>query len=34
MRIGIIGCGINGAYLGWKLSRKNDVTIFEQKRKI
>ncbi len=31
MRVGIIGCGINGAYLGWKLARKHEVTIFEKK---
>jgi len=35
MRVGIIGCGITGAYLGWKLSRAgHEVTIFEKKQKI
>ncbi len=35
MRVGIIGCGITGAYLGWKLSKAgHEVTIFEKKQKI
>lgn len=35
MRVGIIGCGITGAYLGWKLAQAgNDVTIFEKKQVI
>lgn len=35
MKIGIIGAGINGLYLGWKLSEKgHKVTIFEKKKEI
>lgn len=35
MRITIIGAGINGLYLAWKLSQKNhQVTIFERKKEI
>jgi len=35
MRIGIIGCGIAGAYLGWRLSKLgHDVTIFEKKESV
>ncbi|MFH0928956.1 MAG: NAD(P)-binding protein [Candidatus Aenigmatarchaeota archaeon] len=34
MRIGIVGCGINGSYLAWKLSKEHDVTVFEKKKKI
>lgn len=35
MKIAIIGGGINGLYLGWKLSEKNhQVTIFERKKQI
>lgn len=30
MRVGIVGCGINGAYLAWKLSENNDVEVFEK----
>lgn len=31
MKIGIVGCGINGAYLAWRLSKGNDVEVFEKK---
>jgi len=34
VKIGIVGCGINGAYLAWRLSKEHDVTVFEKKRKI
>jgi digeranylgeranylglycerophospholipid reductase len=35
MRVGIIGAGISGLYLGWKLSEKgHEVTIFEKREKI
>ncbi len=35
MRIAIIGAGISGLYLGWKLSKKgHNVTIFEKKERI
>lgn len=35
MNIGIIGAGINGLYLAWKLSEKgHNVTVFERKLKI
>jgi flavin-dependent dehydrogenase len=33
MRVGIIGAGVCGLYLAWKL-RDHDVTIFEQNKKI
>jgi digeranylgeranylglycerophospholipid reductase len=29
-KVGIVGCGINGAYLAWKLSEKHDVEVFER----
>jgi len=31
MRLAIIGCGITGAYLAWKLAPHHDVTIFEKR---
>ncbi len=35
MKVAIIGAGINGLYLGWKLSEKNhQVTVFERKKQI
>ena len=34
MKIGIVGAGINGTYLAWKLSKDHDVTLFEKKKKI
>ncbi len=35
MKIAIVGAGICGLYLGWKLAeRGNQVTIFEKKEKI
>lgn len=34
MKIGIVGCGINGSYLAWKLSKEHDVTVFEKKKTI
>jgi len=34
VKIGIIGCGINGAYLAWRLSEEHDVTVFEKRREI
>jgi flavin-dependent dehydrogenase len=30
MKVGIVGCGINGAYLAWKLSEGNEVEVFEK----
>jgi len=30
MRVGIVGCGINGAYLAWELSKGNEVEVFEK----
>jgi len=30
MKIGIVGCGINGAYLAWKLAKGNEVEVFEK----
>ncbi len=34
MRIGIVGAGICGAYLAYRLSKNHDVTVFESKKKI
>ncbi len=34
MKIGIIGCSINGAYLAWKLSKKHEVIVFEKNKTI
>jgi flavin-dependent dehydrogenase len=34
MKIGIVGCGINGAYLAWKLSKRHEVTVFEKNKTI
>lgn len=34
MQVGIIGCGIAGAYLAWKLSKKHNITVLEQKKTI
>ena len=34
MKIGIVGCGINGSYLAWKLSKEHDVMVFEKKKQI
>ena len=35
MKIAIVGAGINGLYLAWKLSKAgHDVTVFERKEKI
>ena len=34
MKIGIVGCGINGAYLAWKLSKGNEVEVFEKNNMI
>jgi len=34
MKVGIIGCGIVGAYLAWKLAEGNEVHLFEEKAKI
>jgi len=34
MKIGIVGCSINGAYLAWKLSQKHEVTVFEKNKTI
>ncbi len=34
MRVGIVGCGIIGAYLAWKLAQKAEVTVFELKNTI
>ncbi len=34
MKIGIVGGGINGTYLAWKLSKAYDVTLFEKKKTI
>jgi len=35
MKIAIIGAGINGLYLAWKLAKRGeDVTVFEKKEKI
>ncbi|OGI12539.1 hypothetical protein A3K64_01380 [Candidatus Micrarchaeota archaeon RBG_16_36_9] len=32
VRVGVIGCSINGSYLAWKLSKNYDVTIFEKNK--
>ena len=34
MDVAIVGCGINGSYLGWKLAREHNVTIFEKRNYI
>ena len=34
LKVGIIGCSINGSYLAWKLSQKYDVTVFEKNKTI
>lgn len=35
MKVAIVGAGINGLYLAWKLSEKNqEVTVFEKREKI
>ena len=35
MRVAIIGGGISGLYLAWKLSeKKHDITVFERKKEI
>ena len=35
MKVGIVGAGITGLYLAWKLAKKGeDVTVFEKKEKI
>jgi len=34
MRVGIVGCGINGAYLAWKLAKGNEVEVFERSNAI
>ncbi len=35
MKVAIVGCGINGAYLAWKLQKRgHDVTVYEKKSKI
>jgi len=34
MKIGIIGCSINGAYLAWKLSKDYEVFVFEKNKVI
>ena len=32
MKIGIVGGGINGSYLAWKLAKEHEVTVFEKKK--
>lgn len=34
MKIGIVGCGVNGSYLAWKLSKNYEVTVFEKNKDI
>lgn len=35
MRVGIVGCSINGAYLAYRLSKSGyDVTVFESKKEV
>jgi digeranylgeranylglycerophospholipid reductase len=34
MKIGIVGGGINGSYLAWKLAKEHDVTVFEKKKSL
>jgi len=34
MKIGIVGCGINGSYLAWRLSKKHEVFVFEKNKTI
>ncbi len=35
MKVAVVGCGINGAYLAWKLQKKaHEVTVYEKKSKI
>ncbi len=31
-RVGIVGCSINGSYLAWKLSKENEVIVFEKNK--
>jgi flavin-dependent dehydrogenase len=33
-RVGIVGCSINGSYLAWKLSKENEVIVFERNKVI
>jgi flavin-dependent dehydrogenase len=33
-KVGIVGCSINGSYLAWKLSKENEVTVFEKNKVI
>jgi len=33
-RVGIAGCSINGSYLAWKLSKENEVIVFEKNKVI
>ena len=34
MKIGIVGCSINGSYLAWKLSKEHEVIVFEKNKNI
>ncbi len=34
MRVCIVGCGIVGSYLAWRLSEEHDVTVFEKNKRI
>jgi len=34
MKIGIVGCGINGTYLAWRLSKEHDVIAFEKRKDV
>ena len=34
MKIGIVGGGINGTYLAWKLAKEHDVTLFEKRTSV
>ena len=34
MKIGIVGSGINGSYLAWRLSEKHKVTLFEKRKTV
>lgn len=34
MKVGIVGAGINGTYLAWRLAQEHDVTLFEKRKNV